>query len=104
MQDLNLFCQVSEDRAADSRPSPQRTGLNSEWPCRGGTSPGWAGEGGSLRRLRSPSRGAAAEADVSTHVLAGSAWPSAGEPASVPIKMETVAHCGQPSTPRCPEP
>ena len=32
VQDLNLFCQVNEDRATDSRPSPQRTGLNSEWP------------------------------------------------------------------------
>ena len=71
---------------------------------RGGTNLGWAGGRGLTEVLEVTQQRAAAEADVSTHILAGSAWPSAGEPASVPIKMETEAHCGQPCAMHCPEP
>ena len=58
---------------------------------RGGTNPGWTGGRGLTEALevtlqRGSCRGRRA------HAALGSAWPSAGEPASVPIKMETVTH------------
>ena len=58
---------------------------------RGGTNPGWTGGRGLTEALEvTPQRSSCRGRCV--HAALGSAWPSAGEPASVPIKMETVTH------------